>query len=208
MAQGSHSQENLQEIPVRSDKGMENSTVYLDIETQNGPDDVPGGWGNLAAFKISCTVTCTEGTGEPAYQTWWEGDVPNLMDHLKQYDRIVGFNIKRFDYGVLSGYSDVDHLTDRTIDILDMIYDKLRFRISLQGLAEANFGLSKLGTGVQAIEWWRKGDLDSLEKYCQEDVRITRMLYKKARTEGYLLYHDRRLGEICRVSLHIPTGQP
>ena len=184
---------------------MANSTVFLDIETQNGPDDVPGGWGNAAAFKCSCAVTCTEGIGEPIYQTWWENQVPNLINHLRQHDYIVGFNIKRFDYTVLSAYDDVTHLFAKTTDILEMIYDRLLFRISLQSLAETNFGLSKLGTGVQAILWWRAGDLDRLERYCQEDVRITRLLYRKILADGYLLYDDKRLGDICRVSLQIPA---
>ena len=186
---------------------MENSTVYLDIETQNGPEDVPGGWNNAAAFKCSCAVTCTELIGEPTYQTWWENQVPNLMDHLRQHDRIVGFNIKRFDYAVLSAYGDVNHLFGKTIDILELIYDRLHFRISLQSLAETNFGLSKLGTGAQAVQWWRKGDLNNLERYCQEDVRITSLLYQKILADGYLLYEDKRLGEICRVKLQIsPTS--
>ena len=121
-----------------------------DVETQNGPDDVPGGWSNAAAFKCSCVGTCTEGMGDPIFHTWWEPAVPELIDHLNQHDRIVGFNIKRFDYAVLSAYGKVDHLVGKTVDILEMIYSKLGFRISLQGLAKANFGLGKLGTGVQA----------------------------------------------------------
>ena len=183
---------------------MEGSTVTLDVETQFGPDDVPGGWSNAAAFKCSCVVTCTEGTGDPNYRTWWEPAVPDLIDYLSQNGLIVGFNIKRFDYAVLSAYGKVDHLFRRTVDILDMIYSKLGFRISLQSLAQANFGLSKLGTGAQALEWWRAGDLDSLESYCQEDVRITSLLYQKIQSDGYLLYDDNRLGEVCRVSLKIP----
>ena len=183
---------------------MGNSTVYLDVETQNGPDDVPGGWGNAAAFKCSCVVTCTDHRDEPTYQTWWEDQVPDLVEQLKQHDRIVGFNIKRFDYAVLSAYGDVGHLFGKTIDILELIHGRLGFRISLQSLAETNFGLSKLGTGAQAIEWWRAGDLESLEKYCQEDVRITRLLYQKILVDGYLLYDDKRLGEACRLRLQVP----
>ena len=184
---------------------MANMIAFLDVETQNGPDDVTGGWSNAAAFKCSCAVTCTESIGEPTYQTWWENQVPNLINQLRQNDRIVGFNIKRFDYAVLSAYGDVNDLLAKTTDIMDMIYDRLRFRISLQSLAETNFGLSKLGAGEDAVRWWRTGDLDRLEKYCQEDVRITRLLYQKILADGYLLYEDKRLGEICRVSLEIPA---
>ena len=185
---------------------MANNAVYLDVETQNGPDDVPGGWSNAAAFKCSCVVTCTEGMEDPNYRTWWEPAVPERIDHVSQHDLIVGFNIKRFDYAALSAYGKVDHLFNKTVDLLEMIYSKLGFRISLQSLAETNLGLGKLGTGAQAIEWWRKGDLERLERYGQENVRITRLLYQKIVSDGYLLYDDKRAGELCRVRLKIPVG--
>ena len=192
---------------------MVKSVVVMDVETQNGPDDVPGGWGNVAAFKCSCVVTGTEqalpptsGAKEEAtYQTWWEDQIPELIRYLQQHDRIVGFNIKRFDYGVLSAYGDVGLLNHKTVDILEMIHAKLGFRISLQSLANTNLGSSKLGTGVDAIKWWRAGDFSSLESYCREDVKITRMLYHKILADGYLLYDDARLGETCRLSLTIPS---
>ena len=184
---------------------MADSTVFLDVETQNGPDDVPGGWSNAAAFKCSCAVTASEVTGDPTYRTWWENQTSDLIDHLGQHGRIVGFNIKRFDYAVLSAYGDVNELLAKTTDILNMIYERLGFRISLQSLAETNLGLSKLGTGEDPVRWWRAGDLDRLERYCQEDVKITRLLYRKILAEGYLLYDDKRLGEICRVSLELPA---
>ncbi len=178
--------------------------MFLDVETQNGPEDVPGGWSNAAAFKCSCAVTCSEANGEPAYQTWWEEQAPDLLGYLGRHDRIVGFNVKRFDYAVLSAYGDVNGLFDKTTDILDMIYERLGFRISLQSLAETNLGLSKLGTGSEPVQWWRAGDLDRLVQYCQEDVKITRLLFQKILADGFLLYDDKRLGEICRVSLQLP----
>ncbi len=106
---------------------------------------------------------------------------------------------------MLSAYGDVNGLFDKTTDILALIYERLGFRISLQSLAETNLGLSKLGTGSEPVQWWRAGDLDRLVKYCQEDVRITRLLFRKILADGYLLYDDKRLGEICRVSLQLPA---
>ena len=209
---------------------MVKSVVVLDVETQYGPDDVPGGWSNTVAFKCSCVVTSTEpdipsafgavsdrpdlqenssqvnaGQAEATYRTWWEDQVPDLIRNLRRHDRVVGFNIKRFDYSVLSAYGDVSPLMAKTVDILEMIHAKLGFRISLQSLANTNFGLTKLGGGIDALKWWREGDFTSLERYCREDVRITSMLYHKILADGHLLYEDNRLGEICRLSLSIPS---
>ncbi len=178
--------------------------IVLDIETQNGPDDVPRGWDNPAGFKVSCAVTSPGPADEHVYRTWWEHEAVDLIDHLADHDRIIGFNIKKFDYGVLSAYGSTGHLTGKTVDILDLIYTQLNFRISLQSLAETNFGLTKLGAGSQAVAWWRSGELEQLQRYCREDVRITRLLYKKILDEGYLLYKDRRVGEVCRLRLQVP----
>jgi DEAD/DEAH box helicase domain-containing protein len=30
---------------------------------------------------------------------------------------------------------------------------------------------------MQALEWWRQGEIDKIVEYCREDVRVTRDLY-------------------------------
>ena len=31
--------------------------------------------------------------------------------------------------------------------------------------------------GMQALEWWRTGEIDKIIEYCREDVRVTRDLF-------------------------------
>jgi hypothetical protein len=60
----------------------------------------------------------------------------------------------------------------------------------LDTVAEATLGKNKSGNGLEAIEWWNKGEIDKLIHYCIEDVRITRELYDYALANGCLKYKD------------------
>nr|MDA3895225.1 hypothetical protein [Desulfobacteraceae bacterium] len=60
---------------------------------------------------------------------YFEDDVPCLIDYLKALDLVIGFNIKRFDYNVLNGYSDFDFLSLPTLDLLESIHHHLGYSV-------------------------------------------------------------------------------
>jgi DEAD/DEAH box helicase domain-containing protein len=74
----------------------------LDIETQRSAQEV-GGWHRADRMRVSCVVLFDSRTDD--YYEFVEGQVPALLEHIQQLDRVVGFNIKRFDYRVLSAYT-------------------------------------------------------------------------------------------------------
>ena len=44
-------------------------------------------------------------------------------------------------------------------------------------MVQATLGAAKTADGLQALAWFREGRLDLIEKYCIDDVRLTRDLY-------------------------------
>ena len=64
------------------------------------------------------------------------------------------------------------------------------FRPKLDDLARANDLGGKIGKGADAVEYWQKGELDKLEKYCLEDVRLTYEVWRVGEEEGKLKYYD------------------
>ena len=42
------------------------------------------------------------------------------------------------------------------------------------------FNKGKIGHGLDAIIWWRNGEIDKIRKYCLEDVKITKDVYEYA----------------------------
>ncbi len=172
----------------------------FDLETQRSADEV-GGWHLAHRMKISCGVVYD--SGDDTYAVYRESDVPKLIEHLRQLDLVVGFNSKRFDYRVLSGYSDFPFERLPTLDLLEKIHKQLGFRLSLNHLAKQTLQVEKTGSGLDALRWWQQGRLDKIIEYCRMDVKITRELFLFARDEGYLIYRQKS-GDRLRVPISLP----
>jgi len=176
---------------------MEN-TVFFDLETQKSFQEV-GGRQNLRLLGMSVAVTYSSATGK--YHDYLEQDAPALVRELFGARLVVGFNVRNFDYEVLRAYT-TEHLEAiPTVDILTDIYNQLGFRLPLDAVAEATLGVSKSADGLQAIRWYRQGEIAKLLRYCRHDVDITRQLYEHGRENGYLLYRD-KFGQKRRIRVN------
>jgi len=163
--------------------------IYLDVETQKTAQDV-GGWQNSHLMRISVVVLFD--STKKRFLAFDEDKIDALFDHLEKADLIIGFNIKRFDYSVLSAYTDKDLEDLNTFDILEYIYKRLGFRLSLDHLAQETLNRGKIADGLQAIEWFRRGEIEKLTEYCQEDVAITRDLFQYGIKNRHLIYREKR----------------
>jgi DEAD/DEAH box helicase domain-containing protein len=173
--------------------------IVFDLETQNLFEDV-GGRGNIGALKVSCGVTWNSAKND--FSVYWEKDVPALIAELKSAGWVIGFNIKGFDYEVLRPYAPNERLQYLpTLDILDVLFHKLGFRVSLDSVARATLGESKSASGLQAVEWWRAGELDKLAVYCKMDVDVTRRIYDFGCENGFVQYTT-RLGSKQKVQVN------
>ena len=166
----------------------ETNTVFFDVETQRLIDEV-GGWHHISRLGLAAAVTYS--TADGLFRHYTEESVADLIAELQAADLVVGFNVFRFDYEVLRPYTDVDLQRLPTVDMLAHIYQRLGFRISLDALAAATLGTSKSADGIQAVRWYRQGQIDKVLAYCQQDVAITRDLYEFGRTHRYVQYHDK-----------------
>ncbi len=175
--------------------------LVLDVETQYLSDEVPGGWSAVEKLKVALVVTWDEADG---MRVWYEADIQRLLQETRKYDPIVTFNGERFDFRVLSAYGNVDHLYRVSRDMLARLREKLGFRVKLDSLASSTLGRSKIGSGVQSVEWWRSGDPVLRQKvvdYCMKDVELTRDLYLFGREKGYVLLDDIRTGMTRRINV-------
>ena len=171
------------------------SFAVLDIETRRSAAEV-GGWGRADRMGVSCAVLYD--STEDRFFEYFEEQLPALFDRLDRAQQVIGFNIKRFDYRVLSAYTARDLSRLPTVDLLEAVHRTLGFRLSLDHLAAATLGRKKTAHGLQALQWWKEGNLTDLVAYCKSDVEITRDLYRFARDRGYLLFDDRQ-GRRMRV---------
>src|SRR5215216_5167882 len=111
---------------------MAKNIVYFDLETQKSADEV-GGWNNINRMGLSVGVTYSTSRGE--YRIYGEKQVGELLTELQRADLVVGFNVLRFDYEVLHGYTPFDLSQLPTLDMLTVVTEKLKHRLSLDSIA-------------------------------------------------------------------------
>ena len=165
----------------------------LDIETQRSAEEV-GGWGNKHLMRLSAAVMQDLVTGEVL--TFTETDIESLFEQISSADLIVGFNIIDFDYQVLRAYGPFDFGRLNTFDILQDVHQRLGYRLGLGELGEKTLGTPKTADGLQAIEWFRQGEMEKIIKYCTADVQITARLFEHGLREGYFLFDHKKAGRV------------
>lgn len=164
--------------------------IFFDLETQKSFQEV-GGRENLKLLRVSVAVTFSTATNQ--FKSYTEKEVTALVADLQAAERVIGFNVLNFDYGVLKAYTN-ERLNDLpTLDLLADLYNKLGFRVGLDALATATLGNAsrKSADGLQAIEWFKQGRIEELIAYCRDDVAVTKALYEFGRDNGYVQFRDK-----------------
>jgi DEAD/DEAH box helicase domain-containing protein len=164
--------------------------LLLDVETLRSAAEV-GGWQNVHRMGLALAVICHLEEGR--FETFREAQATRLGETLRGARLVIGFNVRRFDYRVLSGYTGLDYnRLIPTLDLLEEVHRALGFRLRLDHLARTTLGSGKSADGLACLEWVRAGRLDLVESYCRHDVEVLRDLYLFGRREGYVLYRDRQ----------------
>jgi DEAD/DEAH box helicase domain-containing protein len=164
------------------------NVVFFDVETQRTFDEV-GGRQNIRKLGLAAAVTYS--TADGVFHRYTEEQVADLIAELQAADLVVGFNVLSFDYEVLRAYTDAQLTKLPTVDMLEQIYKRLGFRISLDKLATSTLGITKSADGLQAVRWYKEGRIQEILDYCQQDVEITRRLYEYGKQHKHLKYQDR-----------------
>jgi DEAD/DEAH box helicase domain-containing protein len=172
--------------------------VYFDVESQKLFEEVGGR--DPSKLRLACAVTWS--TVRNDFTVYWEKDVAALIAELKSADRVIGFNIIRFDYEVLRPYAPNENFRSiRSTDMLQDIYRTLNFRLSLDSIARATLGTTKTADGLQSVQWFRMGELEKVAEYCKADVDITRRVHEFGREYGFVHYYS-KLGSRLKVSVN------
>lgn len=162
--------------------------IVLDLETQKTFDEA----GGRNPADLGITVIGIYLYETDSYRAFQENELAELEQVLSEASRIIGFNIRRFDFPVLQPYLKRLNLSDLPyLDILEELEKILGHRVSLQSIAKATLNTGKSGTGLDAIEYYRKGEIEKLKKYCLDDVRLTKEIYEFGKKFGHLYYQSK-----------------
>ena len=169
--------------------------IIFDIETRNIFEDV----GKADPTLLDLSVVCAYDSETGDYLAYTQEELPNLWPILEKADMLIGYNSDHFDIPILNKYYPGDLTRIKSLDILKEIKNSLGRRIRLDLVAEGTLGRKKMGNGLEAVVWWKNGEIDKIKKYCIEDVKITKELYEYALKNGVLKYKD--LSETREIKL-------
>jgi len=158
--------------------------VTLDLETKNTFADV----GARDTTLLDLSIVSIHDSETNSLSSYLEEDLGKLWAILERTDVLVGFNSEHFDIPILNKYYTGNLHEIKSIDLLAEIRNSLGRRIGLDAIAEATLGVRKSGHGLQAIEWWKNGEISKLREYCENDVKVTRALYDYALANQALKY--------------------
>ncbi len=178
--------------------------ITFDVETRNIFQDV----GSTESTALDISVVCIHDSLTNEYSSYLQEDFPKLWPIIEQADMLITFNGDHFDIPLLNKYYSGDLTKIKSLDILVEVKKSLGRRIKLDTLAEATLGIKKSGHGLEAVTWWKEGQIDKIIKYCIDDVKITKDIYDYAIKNGKLKYKDLGLnGEIKDIKLDVKNWE-
>lgn len=160
--------------------------VVFDIETSNIFQEV----GSNNPTDLSISVVGIYEYDKDKYSTFLEEEFGKLWPILENTDIFITFNGDHFDIPLLNKYYPGDLFKIKSVDILKEMHKSAGRRMKLDQIAEGTLGVNKSGHGLDAIKWWRDGEIEKVKKYCLDDVRITKDVYEYALKNGKLIFKE------------------
>ena len=172
--------------------------IIFDIETKKLFEEIQGydpaalGVSIVSLYKRTLDEAGQEVSGE--MMSFWDQDIPKMWPLFTNVDRVIGFNSLHFDVPALAPMCPYDFKKIPHLDMMDLIKEKLGFRLSLRVLAAESIGHTKSDVGTNAVLYWNEHSPESLKKlkdYCEMDVIVTKEVYDFGRAHGHLKYKDK-----------------
>ena len=160
--------------------------VVFDIETSNIFQEV--GSNNPADLNISVVGLYDYHTQE--YKTFVQEEFSKMWPIFELADILITFNGDHFDIPLLNKYYVGDLTKIKSVDILREMQKSAGRRMKLDQIAEGTLNINKSGNGLEAIRWWRDGEIEKVKKYCLDDVKITKDIYEYALKNNKLIFKE------------------
>jgi len=160
--------------------------LVFDIETSNIFSEVASN--NPVDLDIS--VVCVYEYENDKYSSFTQEQFGDLWKIIENTDMFITYNGDHFDIPLLNKYYPGDLMKIKSLDLLKELRESAGRRMKLDQIAEGTFGTHKSGDGLDAVKWWREGEVDKVIKYCIDDVKITKDVYEYALKNGKLIFKE------------------
>lgn len=160
--------------------------IVFDIETSNIFSEV--GSNNPADLSIS--VVGIYEYEKDLYSAFLVEEFNKLWPIFENADTLITFNGDHFDIPLLNKYYSGDLFKIKSVDLLKEMQKSAGRRMKLDQIAEGTLSINKSGDGMDAVRWWREGEIEKVKQYCLDDVRITKDLYEYALKNNKLIFKE------------------
>ncbi|MEM4337095.1 MAG: ribonuclease H-like domain-containing protein [Candidatus Woesearchaeota archaeon] len=149
----------------------------FDLETKNLLKDVNN---NVKKLEIALVGIMSIHGKKTNVKFYFEEDVNKVYKELLKHELIVGYNVYRFDYPVLSSYigTKIAFVKLKTFDLFDILCKLYKKYFSLNDLIYVNFGVQKTINGINIPEYFNKGKIDVVIDHLEEDLHYTKNLFE------------------------------
>ncbi|MBI4134707.1 MAG: hypothetical protein HY471_01175 [Candidatus Sungbacteria bacterium] len=176
---------------------MSRDEVVFDLETRR---DFRSGGNRVGIGELGVSVLGAYSYKAGEFFSFREENLGEFERMLAEIGRVIGYNIKRFDYRVLQPHMRLLKLSLLpTLDLMEEPAVVLGYRPRLNDLAKATLGEGKSGSGSLALELYRLGKFAELERYCLDDVRLTKALFEFGAQNGFVRTFAGISGELRKV---------
>jgi len=174
------------------------NTIVFDVETKRSFQEA----GTQRPGDLGISFVGAYETNTNKYYSFFEDEFDGLWKLLRKADRVVGFNSNHFDIPAIAAIApfSLDNLL--SLDIYEDVYRVVKQeRISLNRLAIPTLKIRKSGHGLDAVKYYREGNLDKLRKYCLQDVKVTWELFKFGTEKQFVLLLEKS-GMITQIPVN------
>lgn len=171
--------------------------IVFDIETQNIFQEV----GSSDPADLDISVVSVYESKTDTIKSFTIEEFSEMWSMFENTDAMIGYNSNHFDIPLLNKYYAGDLNEIKSIDLLVDIKKSFGRRPKLDDVAAATLGKQKISHGLQAVEWWKTGEIDKIKKYCEEDVMITKQVFEFARDNGFVKLKDKMTNEIIEIPI-------
>lgn len=171
--------------------------VIFDIESQEALGSDP------LDLEISIISVYESATDE--IKSFLIEDFGEMWPIFERADALVGYNSEGFDIPLLNKYYNGDLTQIKSIDLMNYIREGLGYRPKLDNVASGTLDKNKIAHGLEAVEWWKQGEIEKIKKYCEEDVMITKQIFEYALKNNSVKVKDKYSGEVVEAKVDTST---
>jgi hypothetical protein len=168
--------------------GSSPSAVYiLDIQIRKTYEDV-GGKKGTSQLGVSYAALLSYGTGE--INVYTEQDISLLLDKIFSSRLIIGMNLKKFAYKVLSGYRNADFQQISSLDILDDVRKKIIRKPCIEELFSGTLDFSREIDTMKIARQFKQGRIEEVKQITIQNVKDLNSVYSFGKQRGHVFIND------------------